>query len=73
MLNIKKEMLATPSEFETYIKENIGLYPDTKEYAKSFHLDYLNNYLTLDRMCEDYYMSITEATNWLNIGRYLNQ
>ena len=73
MLNIKKEILATPSEFETYIKENIDLYPDIKEYAKLFHLDYMNNYLTLDRICEDYYIGHAEATNLLNIGRYLNQ
>lgn len=70
-LNIKETILTT-EQIETYIKENIELYPDTKEYAKLFHLDYLNNYLSLDKMSQDYYISHNEATNWLNIGRYLN-
>lgn len=60
-------------------EEAISLIPELKkdnmviECAKSFYLDYMNNYITLDRMCEDYYMSINEANNWLNIGRELNQ
>ena len=65
----------TYSDRTIIILANTMIKEDNKqsiEYAELFRLDYINNYLTLDRMCEDYYMSIHEANNWLNIGRYIN-
>jgi len=46
---------------------------DEQEYCKLFHLDYMNNYLTLDRMLEDYNLSVKQGNYYLQLGRYLNQ
>ena len=64
---IKTEMTKTEA-----LKYMETLSNEAKEYAKLFYLDYINNYLTLDRMCEDYYISVNEANNWYIIGKELS-
>lgn len=54
------------------VKENIV-------YAELFYLDYVNNYLSVDAMIEDYYMTDTElktanelANQSIKVGRLVN-
>jgi len=46
---------------------------DEKKYCKLFHLDYMNNYLTLDTMLEDYNLTVKQGNYYLMVGRYLNK
>jgi hypothetical protein len=39
--------------------------------AKTFYLDYLNNYLTISRIAEDYNINYIRASRLLNLGRHL--
>lgn len=52
---------------------------DNIEYAELFYLDYVNNYLSVDAMIEDYYITDTdlktasELTNqFIKVGRLVN-
>ena len=45
---------------------------DSIEYAELFYLDYVNNYLSVDRMCEDYYISIELSNQLIRVGRMIN-
>ena len=54
------------------VKENI-------EYTELFYLDYVNNYLSVDAMIEDYYITDTElktaselANQFIKVGRLAN-
>ncbi len=45
---------------------------DSIEYTELFYLDYVNNYLSVDRMCEDYYISIELSNQLIRVGRMIN-
>ena len=45
---------------------------DSIEYAELFYLDYVNNYLCVDRMYEDYYISIELTNQLIRVGRMIN-
>ena len=45
----------------------------SKNYCKSFHLSFLNDNITLDKMCEERDISIVDGNYYLQVGRYLNK
>jgi|WetSurMetagenome_2_1015567.scaffolds.fasta_scaffold585408_2 hypothetical protein len=67
-----KETIFTVKEAEQYLKDRKNPYPQTEDYAELFYIDYINNFLTIKQMSEAYYMSRTEATNWIKIGKIIN-
>jgi len=50
----------------------IDMVLDSMDYAELFYIDYINNYLTADRMCEDYYISIELCNEIIELGRLVN-
>ena len=71
MLNIKDKIFTT-TEAQQYLKDTKDSHPETKCYSQLFYLDFVNNFLTIKEMSEVYYMSKTEATNWITVGRLTN-
>ena len=60
-------------------KKNIAILFDSREdaikwssKAEEFYIKYINDYLTIDRIAEDYNISNTLAENIINIGKYIN-
>jgi len=44
----------------------------SNEELCAFYLDYVNNYLTIDKMAEDYSLSTKETSELLDAGKALN-
>ena len=71
-LDNKLENNALSNAITNIFKANEEEVNDSIEYAELFYLDYVNNYLSVDRMCEDYYITIELTNQLIRVGRMIN-